>query len=157
MKYLLILAAAALLGGCSKKADPAPEPPKVAANPGEVILPADSPKLKLIKVESVGAVAIPVDEVDAPGKIEVNPNRVSRVVTPVAGRIIQVYVKLGDAVKEGQPVATIESPDADVAISAFLQADSALGSSRPTSSRPPTTWIATAISSSTKPSPRRRC
>lgn len=127
MKYVLSLTVAALLIGCSKKADPVADPPKAVARPGEVVLPADSPKLKLIKVETVAQAAIPVDEVDAPGKIEVNPNRVSRVVTPVAGRILQVFVKLGDAVKEGQPVATIESPDADVAISSFLQADSALG------------------------------
>ncbi|HEY3443042.1 MAG TPA: efflux RND transporter periplasmic adaptor subunit [Paludibaculum sp.] len=124
--YLPLLCAAAVLAGCSKKETPLP-PPVATARPGEVVLAPDSPKLKLIKVESVTEVTIPVDEVDAPGKIEVNPNRVSRVVTPVAGRIIQVFVKLGDSVKEGQPVATIESPDADVAISSFLQADSALG------------------------------
>lgn len=124
--YLPILCAAAFLAGCSKQEAPPPQP-AATVRPGEVVLPPDSPKLKLIKVETVGEVGIPVDEVDAPSKIEVNPNRVSRVVTPVAGRIIQVFVRLGDAVKEGQPVATIESPDADVAISTFLQADSALG------------------------------
>jgi membrane fusion protein, heavy metal efflux system len=129
MKYLLILATAAFLGGCSRQEASAP-PPAATVHPGEIVFPPDSPKLKLIKVDTVAEIAIPVDEVDAPGKIEVNPNRVSRVVTPVAGRIIQVFVKLGDAVKEGQPVATIESPDADVAISAFLQADSALGQLR---------------------------
>ena len=124
--YLPLFCAAALFVGCSRKETP-PPPAAAAVRPGEVILPPDSPKLKLIKIKAVTEVAIPVDEVDAPGKIEVNPNRVSRVVTPVAGRIIQVFVKLGDAVKEGQPVATIESPDADVAMSSFLQADSALG------------------------------
>lgn len=128
MRYIAALLLAGMMTACSKKQEEtqaaAPTP---QIRPGEVALPADSPKLKQIKVESVQTAQVPLDEVDAPGKLEVNPNRVSRVVTPVAGRITQVFVKLGDAVKEGQPVATIESPDADVAISAYLQADSNLG------------------------------
>lgn len=128
MKPLAVLMLAGLLAGCTKKPDETQAAaPRPRPRPGEVILPADSPKLKQIRVETVQLAKVPLDEVDAPGKLEVNPNRVSRVVTPVAGRITQVFVKLGDAVKEREPVATIESPDADVAISAYLQADSALG------------------------------
>lgn len=128
MRILAALMLAGLLAACSKKQEEAQAaPPRPQPRPGEVILPADSPKLKQIKVEPVQSTQVPLDEVDAPGKLEVNPNRVSRVVTPVAGRITQVFVKLGDAVKEGQPVATIESPDADVAMSAYLRADSSLG------------------------------
>ncbi|MBI5282708.1 MAG: efflux RND transporter periplasmic adaptor subunit [Candidatus Solibacter usitatus] len=128
MRIAGLLLLAGLLAGCSKSGDGAKAPAvAAAAGPGEVVIAPDSPKLRQIKVEIVKEADVPVDEVDAPGRIEVNPNRVSRVVTPVAGRITQVFVKLGDAVKEGEPVATIESPDADVAISAYLQADSALG------------------------------
>lgn len=65
---------------------------------------------------------VPTDEVIAPGKIEVNPNRVSRVVLPVSGRITQVMTRLGDAVQQGQPILEIESPDADAALSTHLQA-----------------------------------
>jgi cobalt-zinc-cadmium efflux system membrane fusion protein len=99
----------------------------VSVRPDEVALAADSPKLKQLKVDVVAEHDIPVGEVDAPGSIEVNPNRLSRVVTPVAGRVTEVFVKLGDSVQEGQAVAAIESPDADLAISTYLQADSALG------------------------------
>lgn len=128
MRILVTLMLATVLAGCTKKQDDSQTAaPRPQARPGEVILPADSPKLKQIKVEPVKSAQFPMDEVDAPGKLEVNPNRVSRVVTPVAGRITQVFVKLGDAVTEGEPVATIESPDADAAISAYLQADSNLG------------------------------
>ncbi|MBI5084987.1 MAG: efflux RND transporter periplasmic adaptor subunit [Acidobacteria bacterium] len=128
MRIVGLIMLAGLLAGCSKHEDAAKsQVPAAAPVPGEVSIPPDSPKLLQIKVETVKETEVPVGEVDAPGKIEVNPNRVSRVVTPVAGRITQVFVKLGDAVKEGEPVATIESPDADVAISAYLQADSALG------------------------------
>jgi len=82
--------------------------------------------LTQIRVEPVQTAELPTDEVIAPGKIEVNPNRVSHVVLPVAGRIASVLVKLGDAVTEGQPLLAIQSPDADAAMSASLQAQAAV-------------------------------
>jgi cobalt-zinc-cadmium efflux system membrane fusion protein len=91
-----------------------------------VVLPPDSPKLSEIRVEAVRASEIPLDEVDAPGKIEVNPNRLAHVLLPLTGRIATVQVKLGDAVNEGQTLLTIESSDADAAESGYLQAGAAL-------------------------------
>lgn len=130
MKAVLLLSAALLLAGCGRQPE-APAPARaVSLRPGEVVLDPGSPKLRQIRVEPAGEFQVPVGEVDAPGSIEVNPNRISRVVTPVAGRVTEVYVRLGDAVREGQPVASIESPDADLAISAYLQADSVLGQMR---------------------------
>src|SRR5437764_6173250 len=70
--------------------------------------------------------AVPFDEVVSPGKIEANPNLVSHVTLPVTGRVTSVAVKLGDAVKRGEPLLTIESPDADAAESAYRQAQAAL-------------------------------
>jgi cobalt-zinc-cadmium efflux system membrane fusion protein len=64
----------------------------------------------------------PVDEIVAPGKVELNPNRLSKVLMPVPGRIRQVLVKLGDAVAEGQVVAVIESAEAGAALAAASQA-----------------------------------
>jgi len=48
------------------------------------------------------------------------------VLPPVQGRVLVVSVKLGDTVAEGQPLVTLNSPDADAAISAYLQADATL-------------------------------
>jgi cobalt-zinc-cadmium efflux system membrane fusion protein len=114
--------------GCNERtearSEPQPKPP--AAKPGEVTLPPDSPKLQQIRVAEVKLADVPTDEVVAPGKIEVNPNRVSRVVLPVAGRITKVLAHLGDAVIEGQPLLEVESPDADAAMSAHLQASAAV-------------------------------
>ena len=62
----------------------------------------------------------------APAKIEANPNRISKVVLPVTGRIATVLVKMGDAVVKDQPLLTIQSPDADAAVSAFLSAQAAV-------------------------------
>lgn len=126
-RMCLIAGVVALLAGCGKKGETVsaegPRPtPAAAGKPGQVILPSDSPKLAQIKVLDVGEELVPLDEVDAPGKIEVNPNRVSNVTLPVTGKITSVLVKLGDPVTEGQPLVTIESPDADAAMAAYLQA-----------------------------------
>ena len=113
-----------LVSGCSKKEEPQPvqATPTAASNPGEVTLPPDSPKLQQIKVEEVQSADVPTDEVIAPGKIEVNPNRVAHITLPVAGRILNQTVKLGDTVEQGQLLFSVESPDADAASAAHMQA-----------------------------------
>jgi cobalt-zinc-cadmium efflux system membrane fusion protein len=99
--------------------------PNRASSSGLVILPADSPKLSQIRVGTVEIADLPADEVTAPGKIDVNPNRVSRLLLPVPGRVSKVLVKLGDSVSAGQPLLTVDSPEADSAMSAYLQAEAA--------------------------------
>lgn len=92
-----------------------------AMEPGVVTISANSPMLAQLKIATVRTADVPVEEVDSPGKVEVNPNRVSHVVLPVVGRITSVLVKLGDAVMEGQPLLTVQSPDADAAQATALQ------------------------------------
>lgn len=82
--------------------------------------------LRQIRVEPVQTADLPTEEVIVPGKIEVNPNRVSHVVMPVAGRVASVLVKLGDAVTENQPLLAIQSPDADTAMASYPQAEASV-------------------------------
>lgn len=96
------------------------------ATPGVIIIPPDSPKLAQIRVEPIKLEAMPAGEVTAPGKVEVNPNRISRVPLPVAGRVTRVLVKLGDAVAAGQPLLMLESPEANAATTACRQSESAV-------------------------------
>ena len=121
-----ILLAAGLLiaAACSKKEEVQPVQAAATAptNPGEVTLPADSPKLQQIKVEEVVSADVPTDEVNAPGKIELNPNRIAHITLPVAGRILNQTVKLSDMVQQGQVLFDVESADADAASAAHLQA-----------------------------------
>jgi cobalt-zinc-cadmium efflux system membrane fusion protein len=91
-----------------------------------VVVPPDSPRFKQLRIEPVREQALPTDEVVAPARIVINPNRISRVLSPVQGRVLAVSVKLGDTVAEGQPLVTVDSPDADAALSAYLQADATL-------------------------------
>src|SRR6185295_15935603 len=98
--------------------------------PTVLVIPPDSPKLRQIQVETVSSLEFPVSEVDASGQIELNPERVSRVVLPLPGRIAEVLVKMGDSVGRGQPLLTLESPDAEAAASAHLQSEASLTQSK---------------------------
>lgn len=137
IREILVSAALVVLIGCGTKPDTtnqetATRVPEAASSTGEVRLPVNSPQLQRIKVATVQAARVALDEVVAPGKIESNPNRISRVVMPVAGRVTRVMVAVGDAVTEGQPLLTIQSPDASTATSTYQQTLARLGETRAT-------------------------
>lgn len=123
-----VLAALALssCGGEPKSeaqdARPVPSAASAASRPGYVNIPADSPQLKQIRSEPAAMSLVPVGSVSAPGKVEANANRLSHVVLPLTGRITTVLAKIGDFVRQGQPVLTVESTDADAAVSSYTQA-----------------------------------
>jgi len=93
--------------------------------PGLIVVPPDSEQFKQLRVEPVRLRDVDGDEVVAPGRVAANPNRISRLLPPVQGRVLQVMAKLGDFVEQGQPLVSLDSPDADAAVSAYLQADAA--------------------------------
>lgn len=125
-----VLAGALLVSaGCGSKQEAAVQAAKPVvpvSKPGQVTIPPDSPQLSQIKVEAVESAVVPVGVVTAPGKVEANANRLSHVVLPLTGRVNSVLVKIGDFVRQGQAVLTVESSDADAAVSAFLQAQAAV-------------------------------
>lgn len=127
IQWLLVAGACLVALGCSRQDSPPPSARKIdpadSSVPGMVRIPADSPKLRQIRVEPVMVADMPGEEIVAPGRVEVNPNRVSRLLLPVPGRVTKVMAKLGDHVSEGDPLIELESPDADAAMSAYLQAD----------------------------------
>jgi membrane fusion protein, heavy metal efflux system len=105
------------------RADVSPAPAAGASGHGTVTIPPDSPQAKDVKIQAVGTASVATDEVLAPGRIGINPNRTSKVLLPVGGRIIRVLARFGDRVEQGQPLVAIESPDADTAIAAVAQAE----------------------------------
>jgi cobalt-zinc-cadmium efflux system membrane fusion protein len=122
-------ALAVLSCGCGQKPgrSAAATPPPSEARAGDLVsLPPGSPALQQIRIAAVQTREVPHDVLTAPGKVEVNPNRVSRVLMPVPGRVRAVLVKLGDPVAEGQALLTVESPEANAAASAFTQAEARL-------------------------------
>jgi len=78
--------------------------------PKPVELNANDAKLVGVKAETVNrrqlAFGIPTT-----GQIEATPDRKVSVTTPVTGTISQLFVKPGDAVTAGQPVAKLYSPE----------------------------------------------
>lgn len=127
---VICLSAAAVMAGCSgeKGGQPAASTTTPAAPPpkGMVILGPSAPELKQMEIQVVQERGVPVDEVIAPARIEVNPNRLGHAVLPAPGRIVHVLVKLGDAVTRGQPVVTLDSPAVSEAESGYLQAESSV-------------------------------
>ncbi|HBY61417.1 MAG TPA: hypothetical protein DEH78_16470 [Solibacterales bacterium] len=125
-KYRSSLGAACILAliltGCGEQ--PPVEKPKAALTPrpGQAVIDPNSPQLAQIKTEPLASTLVPVSSVSAPGKVEANVNRQSHVVLPVAGRVNTVMVKIGDFVRQGQALMTLESADIDAAVSSFQQA-----------------------------------
>ena len=104
--------------------------PPATASAGRITIPPDSPQLAQITVQAVTTDRLPENEVVAPGRIEIDPNRVSRIVLPVAGRIDSVDVRLGDRVTAGRTLFVIDSPDADAALSEDRQSQAAVNQAR---------------------------
>lgn len=100
--------------------------PKAEAVDGRVVIDAASPQLAQIRIEPVADSMVPAGSVTAPGKVEVNTNRLSHVVLPVTGRVSTVLVKTGDFVRQGQPLLTVESSDIDAAVSSYQQASAGM-------------------------------
>ena len=75
-------------------------------------------QLASVKVEPVGEREFPIEK-QAVGSIEFNEELSVQVFTPYPGRIIGLFAKVGDDVKKGQTLFTIDSPD-------LLQAESTL-------------------------------
>jgi cobalt-zinc-cadmium efflux system membrane fusion protein len=75
-------------------------------------------QLTSVKVQPVEARDFPVEK-EAIGSIDFNEDMAVQVFTPYQGRIIALYAQVGDDVKKGQTLFTIDSPD-------LLQAESTL-------------------------------
>jgi membrane fusion protein, heavy metal efflux system len=71
-----------------------------------------------ISLGTVSERAFPI-HTEAVGNIDFNEDMASQVFPPYPGRIVKLFAMMGDNVKRGQPLLTIESPD-------LIQADSAL-------------------------------
>ena len=97
-------------GASPKAGAPVPEP--------EPSVQLTDTQLKSVKISPAGERAFP-QERTAVGSIDFNENLAVQVFSPYQGKIIKAYAEIGDTVKKGQTLFTIESPD-------LIQADSNL-------------------------------
>jgi cobalt-zinc-cadmium efflux system membrane fusion protein len=122
-----LLAAYVSLSSCSsprdvKGKDP---PPNFERQGNSIVIPEHSPLRQQLKFDTVQEETFPL-QLSAPAVVEANPERYARVCPPLAGRILQLHVRLGDAVSRGEVLATLESPDYMAVQSDYTKAKSAL-------------------------------
>ena len=75
-----------------------------------IIVPEGSPLRAKLTVETVTEQQVQRTLV-LPAVVEADPSRLVKVLPPLAGRITQLKVQLGERVKEGQGLAVLDSPD----------------------------------------------
>lgn len=106
---------ALLLNACGKSESPAEKAQHGAAGPAPAkSLPSvqlSAPQRQFLSIETVGESANG-DMLSVPGRVTFRPQANSVVSATVAGRVVAQLVRVGEVVKAGAPVLTIESVDA---------------------------------------------
>ena len=94
---------------------------KAASAPAANIVELLETQLKAVRVEVASEREFPIEK-SAVGSIDFNEEMLTQVFAPYQGRIVELFAKVGDEVKKGQALFTIDSPD-------LVQASSTLISS----------------------------
>src|SRR5215831_12802591 len=84
--------------------------PGAKAAPAANIVELLETQLKAVKVEVASEREFPIEK-SAVGSIDFNEEMLTQVFTPYQGRIVGLFAKVGDEVKRGQTLFTIDSPD----------------------------------------------
>ncbi|MGO8675778.1 MAG: efflux RND transporter periplasmic adaptor subunit [Limisphaerales bacterium] len=122
---------AAVLGllmaaGCQRAGMEAPSPEAGFERQGnEIILPERSSLRSRLAFETARVEGIQT-QLAAPAVVEADPQRFAAVYPPLSGRILKLHVQLGDAVTNGQALASLSSPDFFGAQSDYVKARSAV-------------------------------
>lgn len=93
--------------------------------PDELTLTSDEAKKAGIQTQAVQAQAV-ADTIEATATIQANQERIAFVAPRVEARVRSVAVKLGDNVRAGQALATLDSLQVGEAYAAWVQAQSEL-------------------------------
>ncbi len=76
----------------------------------KISVPAKSPLRSRLAVLPV-ATSVPSHIITVPATVEADPSLTVNILPPLTGRLVELKVKLGDVVKQGQVLALISSPD----------------------------------------------
>ena len=106
--FAFLIAAITIVTGCHRKTPPTEEPaPKVVGD--TIIFSTNSPQLKSIAVAQV--TLRPNQALSISGRLVWNEDVTVRIYPPFGGRVTRILTKLGDRVKEGDPLVALASPD----------------------------------------------
>jgi cobalt-zinc-cadmium efflux system membrane fusion protein len=109
------IVAAGAFGGCSKRDEPPPAP----VTGGNVKLTAA--QLQSVSIYRVRSSSFH-DTVETTGVVDFDNDQATSVLSPISGPVSRLSVSLGQKVKKGEPLATVDSPDFAAAISAYQKA-----------------------------------
>jgi membrane fusion protein, heavy metal efflux system len=101
-----------LEGGIAKAAEPpdAPTAGRAERPPAADSVELSETQLKFVKVATVEERDFPIEK-GSVGSIDFNEELLTQVFTPYQGRIIGLFAKVGDEVRKGETLFTIDSPD----------------------------------------------
>lgn len=83
---------------------------KPVREPNVLHFAADAPQLAYLKIEPVVASQVPLLEA-LQGRVAYNEDATSRITAPINGRVTKIHAQLGDHVKAGQSLLTLDAPD----------------------------------------------
>lgn len=115
---------AAFTGDALAAADAPAAPAAAPAAPANMVDLLES-QLARVKVEVVADRDFPLEK-SAVGAIDFNEEMLTQVFTPYQGRIVELYARVGDEVRKGQALFTIDSPDLVQASSTLISAAAVL-------------------------------
>jgi cobalt-zinc-cadmium efflux system membrane fusion protein len=125
----MLLVAAMLMVSCAKeKSDVSHVPTETSAMQRLKLDPASLPRVGVV-VEPAGASSA-LQRVELPGTLEYVTDRYAEVGYLAEGRITAVHVNVGDAVKRGQPLATLLVPEITRAQAQAVSAQASLDVAR---------------------------
>jgi len=98
------------IGGKEAVLPIAAKPPVLIRDGDRVTVPDGSPLRESLTLAPVTEQDI-ARSLALPAVVEADPARLIKVLPPLAGRVTQLKVQLGEQVEEGQPLAVVDSPD----------------------------------------------
>jgi cobalt-zinc-cadmium efflux system membrane fusion protein len=135
LKGFILMLTILWIAGCNNEArtsqtgqaDPASEAnAPLVREEDSVRIPDASPLRKSLQVAAVEEQSVERPLV-MPGVVEVDPARLIKVVPPLSGRIVQLHKHLGDTVRKGEALFTLDSADMAQAYSDAAKAQAVLG------------------------------
>ena len=119
------LAAAVSVAACSPKTDSGPQTASTAASNVQ-LTPAQRANIRLYTVIAAKF----RKTVEATGVVDFDNDQATSVLAPFSGPVSRLLVSLGEHVKQGQPLAAVDSPDFATAISVYRKAISTAQTAR---------------------------
>lgn len=112
----ITVATSVLLAGCSHDGEPDSPQDSISNAPPQTSVELSGDQLNSIKICKVENYAFPIEKtgigsIDFENDLYSDPSLSTQVFPPFAGKIIKIFVELGDEVQKGAPLYSIESGD----------------------------------------------